>query len=613
VKTLPGQRVRWQRPRSDLSCVSLPTRRQFLRQAGFAAALHATPRNNLTSNLTGDNLAPAHPDLKTPGPQLGYSVRDVAREAHLDFLQVCGGDASKKYILETTGSGVAFIDYDNDGWPDIFLVNGTRLDTPPNHDRRTSKLFHNNRDGTFSDVTAKAGLTHTGWGQGVCIGDYDNDGFEDIFVTYWGEDLLYHNNGNGTFTEVARNAHVAGDAARWSTGCAFVDYDRDGKLDLFVTHYVNFSLQNAKDPGSNPYCNYRGLAVNCGPRGLVGETSTLYHNNGDGTFSDVSAASGILKPSGYFGLGVLVADFDNDGWPDIYVASDSTPSLLFMNNHDGTFREDGTLRGVAFSGEGQEQAGMGVSAADYDHDGWLDIVKTNFSDEVVSLYHNDGQAVFTDQSEAAGLNKQTHFVGWGCGFFDPDNDGFADVLYVNGHVYPELERVHLDTTYREPRVLYRNLGNGKFEDVSQLAGATITTPSTGRGCAFGDFNNDGSIDVVINNQNAVPSLLKISAQNGNQWITIHLVGKKSNRSAIGARVKCVAGTLSQIDEVRSGGSYLSQNDLRLHFGLGEKKMIDLLEVRWPSGIIDQFRNIASAQFIQIEEGGKLTTLKRASQ
>jgi hypothetical protein len=472
-------------------------------------------------------------------------------------------------------------------------------------------LFHNNRDGTFSDITSKAGLTHTGWGQGVCIGDYDGDGFEDIFVTYWGEDLLYHNNGDGTFTEVAGKAHVAGDAARWSTGCAFLDYDRDGKLDLFVTHYVNFSLQNAKDPGSNPYCTYRGLAVNCGPRGLIGETSTLYHNNGDGTFSDVSAASGILKPSGYFGLGVLVADFDNDGWPDIYVASDSTPSLLFMNNHDGTFREDGTLRGVAFSGEGKEQAGMGVSAADYDHDGWLDIVKTNFSDEVVDLYHNDGQAVFTDLSEAAGMNKQTHFVGWGCGFFDPDNDGYADVLYVNGHVYPELDRVHIDTTYREPRVLYRNLGNGKFEDVSQLAGTTITNPSTGRGCAFGDFNNDGCVDVIINNQNARPSLLQINAQNGNQWINIRLIGKKSNRSAIGARVKCVTGALVQIDEVRSGGSYLSQNDLRIHFGLGAKKMIDLLEVRWPSGLIDQFRNVASAQFIQIEEGGKLTALKKS--
>jgi hypothetical protein len=545
------------------------------------------------------------------GAPLGYSMRDVAREARLEFLQVCGGDTSKKYILETTGSGVAFIDYDNDGWLDIFLVNGTRLEGFAAGKTPTSKLFHNNRDGTFRDVTANAGLTHSGWGQGVCIGDYNNDGFDDIFLTYWGEDLLYHNNGDGTFTEIGRIAKVAGDATRWSTGCAFVDYDRDGKLDLFVTHYVNFSLQNAKDPGSNPYCMYRGLAVNCGPRGLQGETSTLYHNNGDGTFTDVSAASGILKPSGYFGLGVLVADYDNDGWPDIYVASDSTPSLLFMNNHDGTFREDGTLRGVAFSEDGMEQAGMGVSTADYDHDGWLDILKTNFSDEEVNLYHNDGKAVFTNVSEASGLSAHTHFVGWGCGFFDPDNDGFADILYVNGHVYPELERIHADTAYRESRVLYRNLRNGRFEDVSHLAGAAITTPSTGRGCAFGDFNNDGWVDVVINNQNAGPSLLKTTGQNGNHWINVKLVGVKSNRSAIGARAKCVAGQLSQFDEVRSGGSYISQSDLRIHFGLGSNTVIDLLEIQWPSGAVDEFKNVAVDQFIRIQEGGKLTSLKQA--
>jgi hypothetical protein len=530
----------------------------------------------------------------------------------LDFQQVCGGTTSKKYIIETTGSGVAFLDYDNDGWLDIFLINGTRMEGFPAGQQPTNHLFHNNRDGTFTDVTAKAGLTHSGWGQGVCVGDYDNDGFEDIYVTYWGENLLYHNNRDGTFSEVGRKARVAGDAARWSTGCAFVDYDRDGKLDLFVTHYVNFSMQNAKDPGSNPYCIYRGVAVNCGPRGLVGESSILYRNNGDGTFTDVSSASGIDKPKDYFGLGVLVADFDNDGWPDIYVASDSTPSLLFMNNHDGTFREDGTLRGVAFSDEGREQAGMGVSAADFDHDGWLDIVKTNFSDEVVDLYHNDGHAVFTNVSEAAGMTTDTHLVGWGCGFFDSDNDGFADVLYVNGHVYPELEGIRTDTTYKQPRMLYRNLGNGKFEDVSQLAGPAIATPSTGRGCAFGDFNNDGCVDAIINNQNARPSLIRVERQNGNHWISIKLVGTKSNRSAIGARVLCVAGRLSQIDEVRSGGSYISQNDLRIHFGLADNKIIDLLEIRWPSGAVDQLRKIEVDQFIRVQEGGKLTTLMAAS-
>ncbi len=568
--------------------------------------VQAAPGQGIAGTLAGPaaDSTPTH-----AGSPLGYRIQDVAREARLDFTQVCGGTTSKKYILETTGSGVAFFDYDNDGWQDIFLVNGSRLEGFAAQQAPASRLFHNNRDGTFTDVTAKAGVGHSGWGQGVCIGDYDNDGFDDLFVTYWGEDLLYHNNGDGTFTEVGHNARVAGDASRWSTGCAFVDYDRDGKLDLFVTHYVNFSLQTAKAPGSNPYCVYRGLAVNCGPRGLAGETSTLYHNNGDGTFTDVSNKSGILKPSGYFGLGVLVADFDNDGWPDIYVASDSTPSLLFLNNHDGTFREEGTLRGVAFSEEGMEQAGMGVSAADYDHDGWLDIVKTNFSDEIVNLYHNDGNAVFTNVSEASGLNKQTRFVGWGCGFFDPDNDGFADVLYVNGHVYPELEHIHSDTSYREPRVLYRNLGNGKFEDVSKAAGGAITELSTGRGCAFGDFNNDGSIDVVINNQNAAPSLLKITSQNGNHWITLKLVGTRSNRSAIGARVKCIAGSLSQIDEVRSGGSYMSQSDLRLHFGLGDKKIIDLIEIQWPSGAIDQFRNLPVDRFLQVREEGKLTTLK----
>ena len=583
----------------------LLNRRTFLRLAGSGLLL---PHRSMfgVAQLRSDE--PKAPAVK-PGSPLGYSIEDIARDAHLDFHHVCGGDQSKKYILETTGSGVAFIDYDNDGWLDIFLINGSSLELqgpPP-----SNKLFRNNRDGTFTDVTEKAGLTHSGWGQGVCIGDYDNDGFEDIFVTYWGEDLLYRNNGNGTFTEVGRKANVAGDPKRWSTGCAFLDYDRDGKLDLFVTHYVNFSLETALDPGTNPYCMFRSLAVNCGPRGLIGETSTLYHNNGDGTFSDVSAASGILKKKGFYGLGVLAGDFDNDGWPDIYMASDTTAALLFMNNRDGTFREEGLLRGVSFSENGMGQAGMGVAAADYDHDGWFDLFKTNFSDEGVDLFHNDGDATFSNVAGAAGLGRETHYVCWGCGFFDPDNDGFQDILYVSGHVYPELQRIHSDTTYREPRVLYRNLGNGRFEQVSQLAGSAITTPSTGRGCAFGDFNNDGCIDVVVNNQNASPSLLKVGRLNSNHWINIKLVGTKSNRSAIGARVRCVSGSLTQIDEIRSGGSYLSQNDLRIHFGLGKNSKIDLLEIKWPSGVTDQLRGIAIDQFIRVQEGGSLTTVDRS--
>ncbi len=546
----------------------------------------------------------------TPIKPLGYTVHDVAQQAGVNFLHVTGGDQKKKYIIETTGSGVAFFDYDHDGWLDIFLVNGTRLDQGATGEQPQNKLFHNNRDGTFTDVTAKAGLAKTGWGQGVCIGDFDNDGYDDLFVTYWGEDVLYHNNGDGTFTEVGRKAQVAGIPGRWSTGCAFVDYDRDGWLDLMVTHYVDFSLETAKDPGSNPYCNYRGLPVMCGPRGLVTERSTLYHNNRDGTFTDVSLKSGIGAKGGIFGMGVLVADFDNDGWPDLYVASDSTPSQLFMNNHDGTFREEGTLRGVSYSPEGMEEAGMGVAAADYDNDGAFDILKTNFSDEAPNLYHNDGKGLFTDMAEAAGINRRTHFVGWGCGFFDPDHDGLADIFYCNGHVYPELDEIHVDTSYREPRVLYRNLGAGSFEDVSELAGEAITKEGTGRGCAFGDFNNDGSVDIIINNQGARPSLLRFTQTNGHHWINLKLVGVKSNRSAIGARVRCVAGTLSQIDEVRSGGGYLSQSDLRLHFGVGKNATIDLLEIFWPSGLIDRLHNVPSSQFLRLEEGGKTSTLRR---
>jgi hypothetical protein len=589
-------------------------RRNFLRIAGSGLLLHAATSLNPLNGI-GQSIPKPSPG-KPIGSPLGYSLQDVAGESGLDFIQVCGGDKSKKYILETTGSGVAFIDYDNDGWLDIFLVNGSTLPDPSADTLAATKihsnrLFHNNRDGTFSDVTEKAGLSHTGWGQGACVGDYDNDGFDDLFVTYWGEDLLFHNNGDGTFTEVGRKAKVAGDATRWSTGCAFVDYDRDGKLDLFVTHYVNFSMKNALDPGTNPYCMFKGLPVNCGPRGLIAESGTLYHNNGDDTFTDVSAQAGISKHGSTFGLGVLVADFDNDGWPDIYVASDTTASLLFLNNHDGTFREEGLIRGVAFNDNGVGQAGMGVDAADFDHDGWLDILKTNFSDEGVDLFHNDGDASFTNVAGAAALGNETHYVSWGCGFFDPDNDGWQDLLYVSGHVYPELERIQSNTNYREPRALYRNRGNGEFEEVSHLAGAAITTPSTGRGCAFGDFNNDGSVDVVINNQNARASLLKCTRQNGNHWINIKLVGVKSNRSAIGARVKCVAGSLSQIAEVRSGGSYLSQSDLRIHFGLGDNPTVDLLEIHWPGGIVDHLRGVTANQFVRIQEGGALTTLLKA--
>jgi enediyne biosynthesis protein E4 len=539
---------------------------------------------------------------------LGYIFRDVAQSAGLNIRNYYGGERTKKYIIEANGCGVAFVDYDKDGWLDIFLLNGSRLEGFSTVHEPTNHLLHNNRDGTFTDVTVRAGLVCHGWSQGVCVGDYDNDGFEDIFVTYWGHNVLYHNNGDGTFTDVSAQAGVSGTTVRWGSGCAFLDYDRDGHLDLFVSNYLIFDLKTAPDPGSNPYCNYRGVTVNCGPRGLPGEKNILYHNNGGGTFTDVSEKAGITHPSGYYGLGVLVGDFDNDGWPDIYVADDNTPAILFRNNHDGTFTDNAVMAGCAYDDNGETTSGMGVAAGDYNCDGWLDIFKTNFSDEVPSLYRNDGGGNFTYATNEAGVGRYNRFVGWGCGFFDPDNDGWADIFYCNGHVYPELERAHLDVMYQEPRVLYRSLGSGRFEDVSALAGSCVTEPSTSRGCAFGDYDNDGDVDIIINNMNSYPSLLRCDRTNQNHWIKLRLIGKKSNRSGIGARLKCVTGNHVQIDEVRSGGSFFSQNDLRVHFGLGAAAKVDVLEIQWPSGAHDIFHDLKVDRIVDVHEGessGKL--------
>jgi hypothetical protein len=562
------------------------------------------PLWNPFSRPARDRQSPTTQIPGLPG-SLDYEFVDVVQKAGLNFRHVCGGEQSKKYILETTGSGVAFLDYDNDGWIDIFFVNGSRFRGFSSSQEPTNHLFRNRRDGTFEDVTEKAGLVRHGWGQGVCVGDYDNDGFQDIFISYWGYNALYHNNGDGTFTDVSRQSGVAGAVRRWGSGCAFVDYDCDGHLDLFVSNYVVFDPDSAPDPGTNPYCIYHGLSVNCGPRGLEGETNILYHNNGNGTFTDVSERAGISRVRGYYGMGVLVADFDNDGWPDIYVADDDTPSVLFRNNHDGTFADIAVLAGCAYDQNGQPQSGMGVAAGDYDRDGRLDIFKTNFSEQTPNLYHNIGKGFFEDATYQAGTARHDAYVGWGCGFFDPDNDGWPDIFYCNGHVYPELAQAPLQLRYREPRVLYRNLHNGRFEDVSALAGACITAPSTSRGCAFGDFDNDGDVDIVINNMNGYPSLLRCDRKNHNHWISIRTIGVKSNRSGIGARLRCTSGGQVQIDEVRSGGSYLSQNDLRVHFGLGISKRVDALEVRWPSGHIDELRNLAADQFISVQEGGQL--------
>ena len=532
---------------------------------------------------------------------LSNSVRfdDVAEHAGLTVPTTYGGIASNRYILETTGCGAAFFDYDNDGWPDIFLVNGTTLEA---HDGTSSnRLLHNNRDGTFTDITRRARLTRTGWGQGVCIGDYDNDGYDDLFVTYWGQNVLYHNNGDGTFTDVTGKAGLLTKDVQWGAGCAFLDYDGDGKLDLFVTNYIDLDLKTAPLPGTGS-CLFQGMPVNCGPQGLPRARNHLFHNNGDGTFTDVTQQAGIGNAPASYGLGVLVGDFDNDGRPDIYVANDSDMSFMFWNNGDGTFTEGGLEAGVATSRDGRNQSGMGVSAADYNCDGLLDIFKTNFSDDLPNLYRNLGKRFFEEATQPAGLTAYSRLLGWGCGFFDFNNDGWPDILYVNGHVYPEIDRLNGPAHYKQPKVLYENLGNGKFRDVSPEAGPGLASVASSRGCAFGDYDNDGCIDVLINPVNSRPQLLRCKSTTGNNWTTLKFIGTKSNRSAIGTRVKCVTGDHTQTDEVRSGGSFYSQNDLRIHFGIGKAARIDLLEVRWPSGRVDQFTGISANKSLTIVEG-----------
>ena len=542
---------------------------------------------------------------------------DVTAKAGLSkAVNTSGSATNKQLLLEEMGGGAAFFDYDNDGWLDIFLVNGTSLDPAVRERNPASYLFHNNRDGTFTDVSQQAGLIHSGWGQGCCVGDYDNDGFDDLFVSYFGRNVLYHNNGNGTFTDVSEKAGVTGSSDRWGAGCCFLDYDRDGHLDLFVANYVSYDPARAPKPGEAMYCLYNDIPVPCGPQGFTGGTNILYRNRGDGTFVDVSEESGIARPrgassmvfvgrnwqpTGSYGMGAAAADFDNDGWPDIYVASDTAPSLLYRNNHDGTFREIAVPAGCAFDENGVAMSGMGVGLGDFDGDGWMDIVRTNFSEQVTTLYRNYGNGAFEDASIKAGLGVNRKYVGFGVGFLDFDNDGWKDLFLANGHVYSQIAGRKIHLTYKEPKVLYRNLGNGRFEDVSAKAGPAIKAENLGRGCAFGDFDNDGDVDVIINNLDGPPTLLRNDGGNRNNWIMIKCVGVKSNRSAIGARVRITTGARSQIDEVMSGSSYYSQNDFRLHFGLGSATKVDSVEIAWPSGLKESFKSLASNHLYVIQE------------
>jgi hypothetical protein len=532
---------------------------------------------------------------------LGFAFTNVAPEAGLTARTIYGGQETNKYLLETTGCGAAALDYDNDGWLDIFLVNGSVLEGFPQGEEPTNHLYRNKGDGTFEDVTRRAGLVQSGWGQSACSGDYDNDGYEDLFVTYWGQNRLYRNNGNGTFADVTNSTGVMQNRPRWGAGCAFLDYDRDGLLDLIAANYIDLDLASTPVPSSG-LCRYKGIPVACGPPGLPGGKNVLYHNNGRGAFEDVSDKASITRARGTYGLGVATLDFDDDGWVDVYVANDSNPSALYRNNRDGTFTDIGISAGCAYSQDGKPQAGMGIAVGDYDRNGTMDIFKTNFAGDTSTLYANTGDGLCEDRTFASGVGLNTRWLGWGVGFIDLDSDGWLDLFLVNGHVYPEVDRVKTEAGYKQRKVVYRNLRNGRFADVTERLGPPATVPKAGRGAAFGDFDNDGDLDVVVNNVHDTPDLFRLDQSGERHWVALKLVGTASNRSAIGAQVRLVAEGGTQRQEVHGGGSYYSQNDLRVYFGLGAAREIERVDVRWPNGREETWSGLAIGRFHTLKEG-----------
>jgi enediyne biosynthesis protein E4 len=573
---------------------------------GLALPMARSASGQRLSGMASRNVT-AVPRGKPSGRPFQASFVNVAAQAGLRAPVIFGDEGKADYILESIGCGVAFLDYDNDGWLDILMLSGRRR-TEPTPASASIRLYKNNRDGTFADVTAHSGLGRSVWAFGVTVGDYDNDGFDDIFITCWGSNILFHNNGDGTFSDVTEKAGLVRPGVHFGSGCTWVDYDRDGKLDLFVAHYVVFDREKIQPRGKNPACNWLGLPVYCGPMGLPREPCRLYRNNGDGTFTDVSEPAGILDSAGY-GLTAVASDFDGDGWPDIYVACDSSPSLLFRNNHDGTFTERALESGIAINEDGKEQAGMGLGIGDFDNDGQLDIFKTHFSADTNVLYRNTGKGAFRDVTTVSGLAVETRFVGWGAAIQDLDNDGLADLFYTTGMVSPELERDLPDAPYKTPNVLFRNLGGGKFEELFGLAGPAMNERHSSRGAAFGDFDNDGDIDIVIMNMNEPPSLLRNDVSANHHWLKVLLVGVESNRSAIGAQVVASYGSYRQVQAVLGQSSYLSVNDRRLHFGLGLETTANL-EIHWPNGKKELIDRVEADQLVVVREGSGIVAKKR---
>ena len=581
------------------------TRRNALRLPFLTMVASRLPAQKPGGMATRD-VSPA-PRGKPSGLPFHARFVNVAQAAGLRAPIIYGPTDHADYILESMGCGAAFVDYDNDGWLDIVLLTGRRFQSTP--EDATIRLYRNNRDGTFSDVTGKSGLGRSVWAAGITVGDYDNDGFDDLFITGWGRNLLYHNNGDGTFTDVTAKAGLLHSGNRYATGCTWVDYDRDGKLDLFVAHYANFDPAKVAIRGKDPGCSYVGVPVFCGPAGLPQEPCRLYRNNGDGTFTDVSAKSGIEDVKPGYALTAASADFDGDGWPDIYVACDTSPSLLFHNNHDGTFTEEGLERGVSLSEDGQEQAGMGLGFGDFDTDGFLDILKTHFRGDTSALYRNNGKGYFRDVTNRAGLGVETRYVGWGAGIVDLDNDGLPELFSATGMVYPEVGQKLTEAPYRTPCVLFRNLGGGKFEELLEGAGPGVAERHSSRGVAFGDFDNDGDIDILIVNQNEPPSLLRNDAVGGGHWLKVLLVGSASNRSAIGAQVVASYGDRKQVQAVMAQSSYLSACDRRLHFGLGQAASASL-EIRWPNGGRERVADVSASQLVVVREGAGIVRRER---